>query len=185
MAQAVVCYHKSMNPEAMLKGRMVESLVEELLKASGNQVYRFGYESVIQNLAQIEGKFDGNCEVGEKIRAIPDFVVIDRKGVPSFVEVKFRWNAKFDYKSDYAAIERLHKYWNAKLVVVNCWEEPYFQVSDAPYVDERKNLVLRPLADEKAWGIKKETYAEFEKLVDKYLSPTLFSLKHKTFFLKS
>jgi len=33
-----------MEPENILKGRMAESLVEELLKKCGNKVYRFGYE---------------------------------------------------------------------------------------------------------------------------------------------
>lgn len=37
-------------PEKMLKGRMAESMVEELLKRSDNKVYRFGYEAILQNL---------------------------------------------------------------------------------------------------------------------------------------
>lgn len=40
-----------MNPENILKGRMAESLTEELLRESGNQVYRLGYESILQNLS--------------------------------------------------------------------------------------------------------------------------------------
>ena len=43
-----------MNPESILKGRMAESLVSEILREAGNQVYRFGYESTLQNLTQVE-----------------------------------------------------------------------------------------------------------------------------------
>lgn len=43
-----------MEPENILKGRMAEGLVEELLKESGNKVYRFGYEAILQNLTQLE-----------------------------------------------------------------------------------------------------------------------------------
>lgn len=41
-----------MNPESMLKGRIAEALVEELLRQSGNIVHRFGYEAIVQNLVQ-------------------------------------------------------------------------------------------------------------------------------------
>jgi hypothetical protein len=67
-----------MNPENMLKGRIAETLIEELLRQSGNIVYRFGYEAIVQNLVQLEESFDRNSEVGERIRVIPDFIVIDK-----------------------------------------------------------------------------------------------------------
>ena len=38
----------SYTPENMIKGRIAEAIIEELLKASGNDVYRFGYESILQ-----------------------------------------------------------------------------------------------------------------------------------------
>ena len=62
-----------MNPESMLKGRMGETLVEELLRQSGNIVYRFGYEAIVQNLTQLEENFDRYSEVGERIRGLPQF----------------------------------------------------------------------------------------------------------------
>ena len=53
---------KNFDPESMLKGRMAETLVDDLLKQSGNQVYRFGYEAILQNLTQIEQKFARHCD---------------------------------------------------------------------------------------------------------------------------
>jgi hypothetical protein len=161
-----------MNLESMLKGRMAETLIEELLRQSGNIVYRFGYEAIVQNLVQLEESFDRYNEVGERIRAIPDFIVIDTKGKPSFVEVKFRWKAEMDSEEDRRRLERLQKYWEAKLIIVNCWRQPYFEICTPPYIVGNK-LNLHPLVDEKEWKISKEAYATCEGLVHKYLSPTL------------
>mgnify|MGYP001617379854 FL=1 len=66
-----------MPPENILKGRMAEALVDELLRSSGNIVYRFGYEAVLQNLTQVERAFDGESEIGRQIRSIPDFLVLN------------------------------------------------------------------------------------------------------------
>ena len=165
-----------MNPESMLKGRMAETLVEELLRQSGNIVYRFGYEAIVQNLTQLEENFDRYSEVGERIRAIPDFIVIDKKGKPTFVEVKFRWKGEMTGAEDMERLEKIQKYWDATLIIVNCWKQPYFQVCNPPYL-RGKQLNLRPLLDEKEWGISKEIYVMYEELVHKYLTPTLIPPK--------
>jgi hypothetical protein len=126
-----------MNPESMLKGRMAETLVEELLRQSGNIVYRFGYEAIIQNLTQLEESFDRYSEVGERIRVIPDFIVIDKKGKPVFVEVKFRWRPEL-HKEDYKMLDKINRFWSAKIIFINCWEQPYFRISDPPYINKDK-----------------------------------------------
>jgi hypothetical protein len=38
----------SMDPANIIKGRIAESLIEEVLRGSGNNVYRFGNESILQ-----------------------------------------------------------------------------------------------------------------------------------------
>lgn len=166
---------KFMNPESMLKGRMAETLVEELLRQSGNIVYRFGYEAIVQNLTQLEEKFDRFSDVGEHIRAIPDFIVIDKTGKPVFVEVKFRWKPELDSR-DYKKLEKIARFWDAKLVFVNCWEQPYFRISIPPYIKDKK-LILKPLIQETDWRINKEIYKLYEELVHKYLTPTLIPSK--------
>ena len=95
----------------MLKGRMAETLFEEMMRQCGNIVYRFGYEAIVQNLTQLEEKFDRFSEVGERIRAIPDFIVVDKKGKPEFVEVKFRWKPELHYNSDYYMVEKIGRFW--------------------------------------------------------------------------
>src|SRR3972149_1299879 len=108
--------------ESMLKGRMAETLVEELLRKSGNAVYRFGYEAIIQNLAQIQQSFDRHTDAGERIRAIPDFIVIDVNSEPVFLEVKFRWNGKL-HPDDMERLKRIKDFWSAKILFVNCSEK--------------------------------------------------------------
>ena len=157
----------------MLKGRMAETLVDEMLKRSGNLVYRFGYEAVLQNLTQIEGGFDKEGEVGERLRAIPDFVVIDKNGAPSLVEVKFRrdpMDALHDETIE--RLERVEKYWNALIIFINSVEKPYFRICRPPYFKNfsqpKRGLVFEPMMKADVWGISQEVYDEYESLVEKY-----------------
>jgi hypothetical protein len=164
------------SPESMLKGRMAESMVEELLKKSGNTVYRFGYEAIMQNLTQIKKSFDAHSDAGERIRAIPDFIVIDKSGNPVFLEVKFRWNGLL-YEGDVLRLKKIGSFWNAKIIFVSSLKKPYFQISEPPYIDDGGKLVAKPLLKEDCWKIDPTVYAQVEALVSKYLSPTLFPLK--------
>ena len=164
--------------ESMLKGRMAETLFEEMMKASGNIVYRFGYEAIVQNLTQLEEKFDRYNDVGERIRSIPDFIVLDKKGRPALVEVKFRARPSDPLHGDTVErLQRLEKSWGATLVIVNCWEQPYFRVAKPAYFGSKRELQLRPLMSASEWDIKDEVYDEYEALVYKYLTPTLVPKK--------
>lgn len=171
-------FREIMNPESMLKGRMAETLFEELMRQSGNIVYRFGYEAIVQNLTQLEEKFDRYSEVGELIRAIPDFIVVDKKGKPELVEVKFRWKPEL-HPSDYEMLDTIHKFWNASVLLVNCWEQPYFRIAAPPYFDKNKKFAAHPLIDKIDWKIDKKLYETYEELVCRYLSPTLIPPKKK------
>ena len=163
----------SFTPEKMLKGRVAETMIEELLKKSGNTVYRFGYEAIMQNLTQIKKNFDVHSDAGEKIRAIPDFIVIDVRGNPVFLEVKYRWNGLL-HDDDLARLKKIGSFWSAKIIFVNCLKQPFFQISSPPYVDENEKLIAKPLLRETSWKIDPAIYKEVEALVLKYLSPTLF-----------
>jgi hypothetical protein len=157
-----------MNPENILKGRIAETLVEGLLRQSGNIVYRFGYEAIVQNLTQLEESFDRNSEAGERIRVMPDFIVIDKGGKPVFVEVKFRWKTEL-HNDDYEMLEKINRLWSAKIIFVNCWERPYFRVSDPPYIDRDKKIIQSPLLQETSWEIDEKLYDIYENLVYRYL----------------
>ena len=163
--------------ENMLKGRMAETLVDEILKRSGNTVYRFGYEAVLQNLTQIESNFDHHGEVADRLRAIPDFVVLDAVGKPALVEVKFRRDPMASpHDETIERLERVEKYWNALIVFVNAVEKPYFRICKPPYFKNfsqpKRGLVFEPLTSVAEWNISSDIYAEYESLIEKYFPPT-------------
>ena len=161
-----------MNPESILKGRMAESLVSEILREAGNQVYRFGYESTLQNLTQVEKVFDRHTEIGEKIRSIPDLLVINKEGKPFFIEVKFRWSPEW-HKDDFEMLNRLNHFWQPIIIFVNCYQEPYFLITKSPYHDKNKALKGWPLEKADYLNISKDILKKYEDLVEKYLTPTL------------
>lgn len=159
--------------ETSLKGRMAESLVYDLLKESGNEVYRIGYEAILPGLARIEESFKRNSEVGEKIRSIPDFFVIDKSGNPHLVEVKFRWHPA-GHENDLKILERIRNAWKECFVFyINCSEKPYFRVSKDPFIDGANKLVAEPIQNLKFLGVTQELLDKFDALVEKYLKPTL------------
>lgn len=147
--------------EDLLKGRMAECLVEELLKQGGNKVYRFGYESILQNLTQI-GEYpsiDKRELVSRKLKSIPDFVVVNRRKKPFFVEIKFRTKVKV-YERDLKPIE---EFWQAKVIMVTI-KKPYFRVLDT--ISKERNWIS--LVKDKDLGITEKLLEEFNRLVEKY-----------------
>jgi len=155
----------SFDPESMLKGRMAESLVEELLKQCSNKVYRFGYEAVLQNLTQLEEEFDRESEVGQRISSIPDFIVVKKKKI-SLVEVKFRTKLPF-YENDVKKLKMIEGLWQAKIILVTL-TKPYFRVSNSPYFNKKGELNLIPLESDKDLGVTIDILKKFDELVEKY-----------------
>lgn len=153
-------------PESILKGRIAEGLVEELLKQCGNKAYRFGYEAILQNLTQLEKAFDRESEVGQRIKSIPDFIVINKEGKPFFVEAKFRTNFVV-YSKDIKRIELIEKFWRAKIIIVTP-EKPYFRISSIPYLNEKQEWSWIPLEEDKDFEISADILKKFNGLVEKY-----------------
>lgn len=158
--------------ESMLKGRMAETLFEEMMKASGNTIYRFGYEAILQNISQLREKFDRYGAAGEKIRSIPDFIVLDKENKPIFVEVKYRWNSQA-HPDDVKRFDMLRELWGATVVLVSCHEKPYFRVTRPPYFVDGSQLLTAPLLSATEFNVKPEIYEKYEVLVEKYLGHTL------------
>jgi hypothetical protein len=159
--------------ETALKGRMAESLVYDLLKESGNEIFKIGYEAILPGLARIEESFKRNSEVGEKIRTIPDFFVIDKSGNSHLVEVKFRWNPA-GHENDAKKLGRIKDSWKECFIFyVNCSEKPYFRVSKNPFVDNSNQFITEPVQNLKFFDITQEILGKFDALVEKYLAPTL------------
>lgn len=160
--------------ETNLKAGMAQSLVYDLLTESGNDVYRIGYHALLPSTLGIEDALESHPTIGKKLRAIPDFLVLDRKGNPHLVDVKFRWNPA-GHEMDISKLKKIGELWNEAIIIfVNCSEKPYFRVSHAPFVSRSGAIITAPLHEYDAFRISVGLTARFENLVVKYLTPTLF-----------
>lgn len=89
--------------ENSIKGRVAETIIQELFLAHGFNVFHYGMERSIPGIAQLTRKTNG--PVRDRIRTMPDFVVQNpRDHRLHFVEVKYRASGAFgieDIKGDY------------------------------------------------------------------------------------
>jgi hypothetical protein len=98
----------------MIKGKIAETLIQELFLTLKYNVFRYGMENTIPGIMELLKGV--RTDVAEDIRRMPDFVIQHpaTKAV-HFIEVKFRANEKFDFtglKADYP-------YMNAFIIVVS------------------------------------------------------------------
>jgi hypothetical protein len=98
----------------LIKGRIAETIVEELFLTLGFQVFKYGMENTIPGIMELlKGVKD---EVTTEIKRMPDLVVY-KGGRAHFIEVKFRASESFklsdiDKNGDYP-------YQNALIVIVS------------------------------------------------------------------
>jgi len=151
--------------ENVIKGRIAEAIVEELLRACGNQVYRFGYESILQNLVQSGSRFDRHTHNGEQLRSIPDFVVVTETGKSFFVEVKFRADPANLLRS--RLLKQLKEYWMAKLILVTI-SKPYFRVVDPQSLFEDE-FSFEDLKADPDLNVTERAMEKCERLVTRFL----------------
>ncbi|NQU78620.1 hypothetical protein HQ545_02525 [Candidatus Woesearchaeota archaeon] len=100
--------------EGMIKGRIAETLIEELFLSLGYNVFRYGMENTVPGIMDLLKGI--KSEVATNIRRMPDFVVQHphRKDV-FFIEVKFRANEEFSFKD----LPKDYPYENCYFVVVS------------------------------------------------------------------
>jgi hypothetical protein len=160
---ALMTQRAGMDPLNVIKGRIAEALVEELLKSCGNNVYRFGYESLLQNLVQFDPNFDRKTKNGQQVRSISHFVVVNGRGKPTFVEVKFRSDPGWLKRDE---LRRIEEFWHAKVVLVTI-NKPFFRVARLdPSSDGR---LFEPLEAEQDFTITHAVLKQFEPLVRRFL----------------
>jgi len=92
------CYQKKNgNPwvSGVIKGRIAETIVEQLFISLGFQVFKYGMENSIPGITDLLKGIRG--DVSKNIRQMPDFVVFKDKRA-HFIEVKFRKNGCLSLK---------------------------------------------------------------------------------------
>jgi len=160
--------------ETNLKAQMAQSLVFDLLVESGNEVFKISPRTLLPLTLQIEDSLASHPTIDRKLRSIPDLLIIDRKGTPHLISVKFRWHPD-GHQSDIAKIKKIGESWNESAIIfVNCTEKPYFRISYQPFVNKAGKLISSPITSHATFKISTALMSEFERLVVKYLTPTLF-----------
>lgn len=98
----------------MIKGRIAETLIQELFLSLGYNVFRFGMENTIPGIMDLLKGV--RSDVAQEIRRMPDFVMQNpiTKEV-YFVEVKFRASGEFKLKD----LPKNYPYENAYIVLVS------------------------------------------------------------------
>lgn len=80
---------------SVIKGRIAETIVQELFRSLGFEVYSYGMEHAIPGI--IEHLSEASDSVAYNIRRMPDFVVLKDKRA-HFIEVKYRGSGKLTLK---------------------------------------------------------------------------------------
>ena len=98
----------------MIKGRIAETLIQELFLSLGYNVFRYGMENTIPGIMELLKGV--RSDVAQEIRRMPDFVMQNPKTKEVyFVEVKFRANGEFSFKD----LPKGYPYENAYIILVS------------------------------------------------------------------
>lgn len=99
---------------SMIKGRIAETLIQELFLSLNYNVFRYGMENTIPGIMELLKGV--RSDVAQEIRRMPDFVVQNPKTKHVyFIEVKFRASEEFRMKD----LPKDYPYTNAYIIVVS------------------------------------------------------------------
>lgn len=99
--------------ENMIKGRIAETLIEELFLSLGYSVFRYGMENTVPGIMSLLKGVRG--DVATNIRRMPDFVVQNKSGEVFFIEVKFRKSEIFTFRD----LPKDYPYENCYFIIVS------------------------------------------------------------------
>ena len=150
-------------PDRKLKGAMAECIVEEMLRDSGYQVYKFGYEMVLQHLKGV--RLEDNY-VKRIMTGMPDFIIVDKNNCPNFLEVKYRKDGNLNLSKDKLMIANLGEDWAESRLMIVSLSAPHFKISRVK--EFVKGGRLFPLENEKFIRVNKEIIKKYGYLVRKY-----------------
>jgi len=98
----------------MIKGRIAETLIQELFLSLGYNVFRYGMENTIPGIMELLKGV--RSDVALQIRRMPDFVMQNPKTKEVyFIEVKFRANEEYSLQH----LPKNYPYENAYIILVS------------------------------------------------------------------
>ena len=138
----------------MIKGRIAETLIEELFLALGYNVFRYGMENTVPGIMELLKGV--RSDVANNIRRMPDFVVQNGKDV-YFVEVKFRANEEFSYKD----LPKDYPYRNAFIIIVSKKHIKCITIQELEEGKEISPTSKNYLGNRKEFELDKQTIIDF------------------------
>ena len=142
------------NRENMIKGRIAETLIEELFLSMKYSVFRYGMENTVPGVMELLKGV--RSDVANNIRRMPDLVVQKGKEV-YFIEVKFRANEQFTYKN----LPKDYPYRNAFIIIVS---KKHIKCITIPELEEGKEVSPNSknyLGNRKEFDLDKQTIIDF------------------------
>jgi hypothetical protein len=140
----------------MIKGRIAETLIQELFLSLNYNVFRYGMENTIPGIMELLKGV--RSDVAQDIRRMPDFVVQNptTKDV-YFVEVKFRASGEFKAKD----IPKDYPYTNAYIILVS---KKHIKCLTVEELFEGKEITPESrnyLGNRKEFDLKKDVIVDF------------------------
>lgn len=140
----------------MIKGRIAETLIQELFLSLSYNVFRYGMENTIPGIMELLKGV--KSEVANEIRRMPDFVIQNpNNNEVYFVEVKFRASGTFsrkDLPKDYA-------WGNAFIILVSKKHIKCVTFEELEAGAEITPTSKNYLGNRKEFDLEKETIREF------------------------
>lgn len=142
----------------MIKGRIAETLIQELFLSLGYNVFRYGMENTIPGIMELLKGV--RSDVAQEIRRMPDFVIQDPKTKSVFfIEVKFRANGEFKFKN----LPKSYPYENAFIVLVSKKHIKCITVDELKEGKEISQASKNYLGTRKEFSLDKEVIIDFCK----------------------
>lgn len=140
----------------MIKGRIAETLIQELFLSLDYNVFHYGMENTIPGIMELLKGV--RSDVAQEIRRMPDFVVQNKKnGEVFFVEVKFRASGEFRFKD----LPKNYPYRNAYIILVSKKHIKCVTVQELENGDEITATSRNYLGYRKEFDLDKEVIKDF------------------------
>ena len=147
----------------MIKGRIAETLIQELFLSLKFNVFRYGMENTIPGIMELLKGV--RSEVATDIKHMPDFVVQDnRTTAVYFIEVKFRAAETFKYSD----LPKNYPYSNAYIIVVSKKHIKCLSVEELKEGKEITPTCKNYLGKRKEFDLDKEVIIDFCEFAVKF-----------------
>ena len=142
--------------ESMIKGRIAETLIQELFLSLDYNVFRYGMENTIPGIMELLKGVKN--DVSKNIRQMPDFVIQNpRNNDVFFVEVKFRANGEFSYSD----LPKDYAYGNAYIILVSKKHIKCLSVDELQAGQEMTPTSKNYLGSRKEFDLDKDVIIDF------------------------